>query len=193
MTELWKDVVGYEGLYQVSNMGSVRSLNYANRGYAKKLVPKKNNRNRLWFDLRKDGKSHPCLAHRLVAMAFIENPDNLPEINHIDENPANNNVWNLEWCTREENLAKYCANHGKTRRPVRNYSPRYHKRSHLMVEQIDQDGNTVRVWANSRTIQAECGWSDWSISECCRGKRKKAYGYTWRYANDDIGGREVAQ
>lgn len=102
--EIWKDVVGHEGLYQVSNTGNVRSLNYGGHGYAKVLIPKQNNRGRLWMELRNNGKKRYALVHRLVAEAFIPNPQELPQINHIDENPQNNDVSNLEWCTQSYNI-----------------------------------------------------------------------------------------
>ena len=194
MNELWKDVQGYEGLYQVSNLGRVRKLNYRNKpGNIKALVPKTNNSGRLWFDLWKDGKNKPMLAHRLVAMMFIPNPDNLPEINHIDENPKNNDVRNLEWCTGEENRRKYYENHpNQTKRPVRNYSDKYKNRQAMPVAQLTKDGSTVRFWKNTTEIRHEMGWNDSSIIRCCEGERKSAYGYIWRFANDNISGRETA-
>lgn len=103
MEEIWKDIDGFEGLYQVSNFGNVMSLNYGNRGYAKKLTPKFNNSGRLWVELLKGGKRKCMLVHRLVALAFIPNPNNFPQINHKDENPKNNFAFNLEWCTQSYN------------------------------------------------------------------------------------------
>ena len=193
MTELWKDVDGYEGLYQVSNTGRVRSLSYRRHGFVKELVPKINNYGRLWFDLWKNGENTPMLAHRIVANAFIPNPNGYPQINHIDENPKNNNVENLEWCTAEENRAKYLANHKGERRPVKKYSNKYRRQDDREINQISMEGEVVRVWENVQAVLHEKGWSAWSISECCRGKRKTAYGYFWRYANNNISGREIAQ
>ena len=100
---VWKDIPGYEGRYQVSNTGQVRSLNYMHTGQTRILKPAKDKDGYLLIGLK--GKS--CRVHRLVAQAFIPNHDNLPCINHKDENPANNAVWNLEWCT-----AKYNCNYG---------------------------------------------------------------------------------
>lgn len=189
MTELWKDINGYEGLYQVSNLGRVRSLNYQGHGLTRELVPKENNSGRLWFDLWKEGKGKAMLAHRLVAMAFIPNPDNLPQINHIDENPKNNAAWNLEWCTQAENIQKWLQNHPERRRKT--YSRKYQRRSHLRVRQLTKEGELIREWDNSSSVARGLGMSDWSISECCRGKRKTAHGYVWQYANDNIGGKET--
>ena len=99
MKEMWKDIPGYERLYQVSNLGNVRSLNYNRTGEIKllKQIPDKGGYKTI--QLCKNGKPKHCKIHRLVAMAFIPNPNNLPAVNHKDENPSNNNVNNLEWCT----------------------------------------------------------------------------------------------
>lgn len=172
MTEVWKDICGYEGMYQVSNLGNVRSLNYRNTGITKNLVPKVNNSGRLWVELRIFGKGKPMLIHRLVGEAFIPNPDNLPQINHKDENPKNNCVENLEWCTGEQNRMLYIEHHMCGRQKT-NTTP---------VNQIDENGRIVKKWKDSRTIQNETGMHQWSITQCCNGKRNTAYGFRWQYA-----------
>lgn len=103
MTEIWKNIEGYEGKYQVSNLGRVKSM----IGQEKVLHPKKHRNGHLQIGLHKDKKRKTMYIHRLVAQAFIPNPDNLPCVNHKDENPNNNNVDNLEWCTQ-----KYNCNYG---------------------------------------------------------------------------------
>lgn len=126
-------------------------------------------------------KKRQFLIHRLVAMAFIPNPNGYPRINHIDENPKNNRVENLEWCTQEYNIQYYLERHPpkvKEKRCLKNK-----KRKHLKVKQYALDGTLLRKWDNSRQVCVEKGWSDWAISECCRNKRKTAYGFIWRYAN----------
>jgi hypothetical protein len=169
MQEIWKDIKGFEGLYQVSNLGNVKSLNYRNLGFCKLLTPKCNNEGRLWVDLRKNGKGTAMLVHRLVGMAFIPNPNNFPQINHIDENPKNNVVENLEWCTQEYNIQYYLDRHPERRKKENiTYSNKYKERKHLKVNQFTKDGTLVKKWENSATISRETGWSDWSISECCR-------------------------
>lgn len=113
--EIWKDIIGYEGLYQVSSLGRVRSLDryvvdsLENRRFykGKVLSPVKDTDGYLKVGLSYNGKCKKCLVHRLAAQAFIENFDNLPEVNHKDEDKTNNNVDNLEWCT-----AKYNSNYG---------------------------------------------------------------------------------
>ena len=167
MVELWRNIDGYQN-YQVSNLGNVRSMNYRGTGETKQLVPKENNCGRLWVEL----KGKPFLIHRLVAMAFLPNENNFPQINHIDENPKNNRVDNLEWCTGEYNRKAFLNNH-KGGRAKKNVIP---------VNQIDLCGNIVRQWEDSRTIANETGMSQWSITQCCDGKRNTAYGFRWQYA-----------
>lgn len=106
--EEWKDIPDYEGKYQVSNMGRVKSLNYARRKQVKVLRPGiEKTRGYLSVTLLKDGKQKTKPVHRLVAIAFIPNPNDLPQVNHKDENKLNNCVDNLEWCN-----AKYNCNYG---------------------------------------------------------------------------------
>ena len=113
--EIWKDIDGYEGLYKVSNLGRVKSLNYLRKGIEKERIPNKNNSGYLIVGLHKDGKIKNFLIHRLVAEAFIENVNDLPQVNHKDENKLNNCVENLEWCS-----AKYNSNYGEHNYNLRN-------------------------------------------------------------------------
>lgn len=102
MKEIWKDIPGYEGLYQVSNMGRVKSLNF-NRSGLPRILKTKNRQGYPRVILWKSGKRHEVCVHRLVAQAFIPNPENKPFVNHKDGNRRNNHVDNLEWCTAQEN------------------------------------------------------------------------------------------
>ena len=106
--EEWKNIKGYEGLYQVSNFGRVKSLNYHRTGKEVLMKPgrfvMKSGNAYYGVKLYKDSKMNVKLVHRLVAEAFIPNPENKPEVNHIDGNPSNNRVDNLEWVTRSENI-----------------------------------------------------------------------------------------
>lgn len=95
--EEWRDIEGYEGRYQVSNLGNVKSLNWHNEGYEKLMIPQLDRKGYLRLILRRDNKGHPNKVHRLVAKAFIDNPNNLPQVNHINEDKTDNRVDNLEW------------------------------------------------------------------------------------------------
>lgn len=182
MEEVWKDIAGYEGLYQVSNLGNVKSLNWKRCGYAKNLTPKLLNSKRFCVQLSKNGKTKYYLIHQLVAIAFIPNPNKYNEINHIDENPLNNAVSNLEWCDHLHNVHCFFENHPNHCK-TRQETPKYGKRLNKPVLQLTLSGDAICVWENSREIAVKTGMSDWSISQCCRGKQKTAYGYRWQYAN----------
>ena len=105
--EIWKDIPGYENLYQVSSYGNVRSLNYRNKHITHNLKLYLDKYGYYRVDLHKNGKIEKWLVSRLVATVFIPNPHNLPQVNHKDEDSKNNRVENLEWCT-----AKYNVNYG---------------------------------------------------------------------------------
>lgn len=100
MGEVWKDIKGYEGKYQVSDRGNVKSLNYRRSGVENLLTPWDAGRGYLQVIFTRKKYA----IHRLVAETFIPNPDNKSDVNHIDGNKKNNNVENLEWCTRQENI-----------------------------------------------------------------------------------------
>lgn len=188
MEEIWKDIEGYEGFYQVSNFGNVKSLNFQGRGYQQNLALKKNCKGYYWVMLYKFGSKQPLLVHRLVANAFIQNPNNYKHVNHKDENPLNNNMENLEWCTASYNVRYSLERHpersrrGVPRGPYKGGMYKGCKRTQMKIVQFTMDGEFVKEWENSVTIKRVTGMSDWSISECCRGKRKQAYGFKWHYA-----------
>ena len=117
MIEEWRPIEGYEGLYEVSNIGRVRSVDrfYYRLHKGKVLSPTKDRYGYLTVTLNCNGKSKTIKIHRLVAQAFLPNPDNLPQVNHKDEDKTNNNVDNLEWCT-----AKYNVNFGTRQERYRN-------------------------------------------------------------------------
>lgn len=170
--EEWKDIEGYEGLYQVSNYGRVKSLWF---GREKILKGGKNARGYLVVGLWKDGKRVMKKVHRLVAEAFLENPQNLLEVNHKDEDKTNNSVSNLEFCDR-----KYNNNYGtrteKCAEKLRN-NPKRSKR----VDQIDKvTGEVVRQWESTKEASRN-GYDQGAVSHCARGELKTFKGYIWKY------------
>lgn len=183
MEEIWKDIDGCNGVYQISNMGNVKSLNYMNHGIEKILKPKKNNKGYLWVEIRKNGEIGNFLVHRLVAMAFIKNPNNYPVVNHKDENTLNNNIDNLEWCTKSYNVRYSLERHPeRKRRDNIRESEKYrrHKKKLLM---IDNEGKVVNTFESVCSYCKETNRNSWSIIECCNGNRKTAYGYKWKFAD----------
>ena len=189
MSKAWKEIKGYEGRYLISSSGDVISLKYRGGHFSKMLTWKINNKGYAWVELRKNGIKEQKLVHRLVAENFIENPDGLNLINHKDENKLNNDVENLEWCDYSYNVLYSLERHPERCRGNKGGNKGGIRRGcnyGLTVVQLDQNGNTIREWKNTRTIFLETGMSDWSIAEVCRGNRHTAYGYLWRYANKDI-------
>ena len=181
MTEEWRDIEGYEGLYQVSNTGKVKSLErtiWTGRGCYHTL-PERILKADKWgggyyqVTLFKDGKRDRYKVHRLVAKAFIPNPDNLPCINHKDENKKNNCVQNLEWCTY-----KYNSNYGTSME--RSVS----KRRKAVIGINIATGNILKFKSMSEAGRY-FGGSNGAVSRCCQGKIKSYKGYIWRYADSE--------
>ena len=176
--EIWKDVKGYEGLYQVSSKGRVKSLDrYAlikngTKRFIKEKVLKQSHQGKyLEVSLHIKGYSRAYGVHRLVAQAFIPNPHNYLEINHKDENPSNNCVDNLEWCTRGYNN-RYGT---KNERAIKSLSVR--------VVQLSLNGSLVKVWPSIRNASKN-GYYSSSISHCCQNRASRCKGYYWIYYSD---------
>lgn len=172
MKEIWKDIDNYEGYYQVSTVGRVRSLarnthNQYKNGKIMTLVS--NNKGYPMVGLCKNKTYRRYLVSRLVAQAFIANPNNLPQVNHKDENPLNNRVDNLEWCTRIYNM-----NYGTQ-------TKRAHDKTKIKVKQYTLDGTFIRTWDSIR--EAGLFYKTSHISDCCNGIRKQTKGYIWKYNN----------
>ena len=183
MDEVWKWVVGYEGLYEVSNTGKVRST----YRYAKELKQSNGTTYRT-VQLWKNHVGKNYSVHRLVAIAFLPNENNYPQVNHKDENKLNNHVSNLEWCT-----AKYNQNYG-TIIERRKMNTDYHTEKRIKtaiqngrasakpVYQYDKNG--VFIARYNSTVEAHniTGFNASHIGECCNGKRYKTVGgYIWKF------------
>lgn len=176
--EIWKDIEGYEGLYQVSNLGRVKNLErYVNSRSGKRKSKEKilkQSRNRyMYVVLSKNSKRNCFTVHRLVAKAFLPNPNNLPQIDHINTDKTDNRVENLRWVTHSENMKNpityiyRCDNHYKSK----------------PILQLTLDGVVVKQWQSmseaSRTLKISQG----NIYLCCNGKRHKTGGYMWKYVS----------
>ena len=173
MQEIWKDIKDYEGYYQVSNLGRIKSLKRIVKGRWKNIIIKEKILNRkiengyLRVQLSKNNISKIFLVHRLVAETFIPNPNNYKEINHKDENTINNNVDNLEWCTHSYNI---------------NYGTRTQKTIDKMCKSIlqyDLQGNFIKKWKTMN--EAVRYYHNAHICDVCKGKRQSASGYIWKY------------
>ena len=172
--EIFKDIKGYEGLYQVSNFGRLMNLNFRGTGKNKFMKPSKKNNGYFQVCLSKNGKRKMFLVHRLVAEAFIPNLENLPFVNHKDEDKTNNSVENLEYCTHE-----YNCNYGT--RIERIVKKQTNGERSKKVLQFTLDGEFIREWISA----AECERNEFNhshIAACCRGKRKSHKGFRWEYA-----------
>lgn len=165
--EIWKPINGYENLYLISNFGNVKSLK--NNIILKQDTLRGYKRVALYSGSRKSRKIFQ--VHRLVAYYFLPNPNNLPQINHIDENKANNHVENLEWCD-----AKYNSNYGTRKYKIGLSNGR-------AVLQYTKNGIFVNRFDTIMDAQRNTSIINQSISACCSGKRKTAGGYIWKYAN----------
>ena len=186
--EEWRDVVGYEGIYQVSSRGKVKRLEYyhnmGDKGY--KFFPEKilksddhTGYERVVLCVNNSRKTVP--VHRLVAIAFIPNPDNLPQVNHIDENKKNNNLYNLEWVTSKENI-----NHG-TSLARRSYHQRYTQKNRKTVYQYDMNDNLIGIYQSVREAGRQCGFEHSGISHCCNNSKGFGTykGYRWTYEKEE--------
>jgi hypothetical protein len=178
--EEWKDIDGFEGLYQVSNIGRVRSLNHETNGkkYIGKVLSTKVTSGYPTVLLSNGAKKTLCRVHRLVARTFIENPTKLPEVNHLDGNKNNNCVENLEWCTSRENKIHAWVT-GLTKAPPPE-KPR-------MVEQYNNNV-LIAVYKSIDIASILLDISSEDICKCCKGKRKSAGGYQWKYKEENTHG-----
>lgn len=174
MEEIWKDAVGYEGLYQVSNLGVIRNAktgkhlkpNYTRTGYATVWLYGKDHLN------GRNGKSYQ--VHRIVANAFCERPDGADEVNHLNENKADNRACNLEWCTHREN-----SSYGT--RGKRIAEANLNGKKSKAVYQFSPDGKLIAVFPSMAEVQRTTGFRKGNIWKQMTGKYETAYGFKWSH------------
>lgn len=167
--EVWRDIEGYEGLYQVSDQGRVKSLGHKWRKSERILKPVVRQDGYQVVNLYAGGKPKTFKVHRLVCQAFHENPDNKPQVNHINEIKTDNRASNLEWATAREN-----SNFG-TR------TERLGKAQSKPVGQYTRDGALVKIWPSVSEAERQAGFNHSYICQAANGKRKQAYGFIWKY------------
>jgi len=190
--EIWKPVVGFEGFYEISNYGRVKSLVVNGQGRKNKKIEKilklavtnhsKRPKNK-YLRVKLHSKFH--LVHRLVANAFIANPYNKSQVNHIDGNKFNNNSFNLEWVTASEN-AKHAYKIGlmlHTQTTRDKISETLILRNNKRILQYNIDGLLLASYDSLASASKLTGLHKSNINKCCTGKRKTAYGFVWKYAN----------
>jgi hypothetical protein len=177
MREVFKSAKGYEGIYSVSNLGRVkREKSVAKKGtgnYQRDehiVKQRKNNKGYYVVDLYVCNVRHQVLVHRLVAQTFLKNPMLYPCVNHKDENPQNNCVENLEWCTQ-----KYNMNYGTVKKRIAGSNGK-------KVVQYSRDGKQVAKYISIMDAQRKTGISNGSIGDCLHNRRKSAGGFLWEYA-----------
>ena len=167
MEEEFKEIIGYEGLYWVSNLGNVKSkrkqLKICLNVYGYPVV-----------NLSKEGKMKTFTVHRLVALHFIDNPYNLPQVNHKDECKINNCVTNLEWCTQQQN-------HDYGTRNERTGYSQMNKQGSKVLLQYDLQGNFIKEFPSVNEASRELGKSQANISRCANGFKNQAYGFICKF------------
>lgn len=199
LIEIWKPIMGYEGVYEISNHGNVKSLDRwvkTGRGglqfrEGKMLKPKIDKYGYLTLGLCKKGKSKWFTIHRLVAIHFISNPDNLPQVNHKDEDKTNNMVWvnedgsidydksNLEWCTNE-----YNNNYGTRNKRIKDKQVNDKKKSKPVI-QLTLNNEIIGLYLSINEATRQTGVASSDISKCCYNKshHKSAGCFKWRDLN----------
>lgn len=172
MEEIWKPIPGYEGRYEVSNIGRIFSIlknkflkiDIHQKGYY--TVTLSNNKRTIHKGI-----------HYWVALAFIPNPENKPEVHHIDKNPTNNCVENLMWVTRKEHADLHPERYIIISKNVKN------GKCSKQIAQYSMNYELIKVWPSSMEIQRQLGFSNSNIIACCKGKLKQFRGFIWRYKN----------
>ena len=194
--EIWKDIEGYENLYQVSNLGRVKSLNYKRTGKEKILKQSKDSKGYFVLNLRINGITKLFKVHYLVAKTFIPNPENKLEIDHINTIRTDNRVENLKWVTRKENcnneLTKQHNSDSKKNNnngiPGRKGEDNPYSK---IIVQLNLEGEFIKTWESTREAEREGFFDHSKIIRCCKNKQKSHKGFKWMYYEDYIKQGEI--
>lgn len=186
MEEIWRSVDGYEGLYEVSNFGHVRSL----FRYKRILKPMISSTGYQRVDLFKNKQRKQFSVHRLVATAFVNNDDNKPFVNHKDENKLNNRADNLEWVTHQENclygtaIQRRMLHTDYSKRRINNANQI--KACSKPILQFTKDGQFIKAWKSATECEKETGISKSGIRKVVNGQRNSIYGFVFKERRDDL-------
>ena len=189
--ETWKDIKGYEGYYQISDLGNVRSVDRFDGVHERKgsiLKPNLKQNGYMQVGLRKHSTRKWFGIHRLVAIHFIENPDNKPQVNHIDGNKQNNSVNNLEWVTEKENQNHAAQTGLRDNMPKGKKHVNYGKcgadsKSAKPVVRYNPQTGEIKIY-KAKILAKDDGFDITSISKCCHKKLKTHKGYEWYFLKD---------
>lgn len=174
MEEIWRDAPGFEGVYKVSNLGNVISVSYRHTGIPRTLKPKLRGG---YLAIHRSSSGGDVPIHRLVAKAFIPNPNNLPCVNHINENKQDNRACNLEWCTYQQNNT-----YGQRLDKMANTRRNRKQKSHFgKILQYSISGNLIATFESTVAASAAIGIERSSINRCALGQFKTSGGYKWIY------------
>lgn len=192
MNEIWKPIAGYENYYDISNLGNVQSkgkkytdsLGRNMNKAPKKISVRIGTIGYLCVDLNCNGISTQKHIHRLVAEAFIPNPENKPTVNHKDGNKLNNDISNLEWATYSENN-KHAIDIGLRQSPWTGVFGADNPQSKPVV-QLNKKGEIINTFVSAREAQEKTGISYKHISDCCLGKRHTTGGFRWEFLKDNL-------
>lgn len=174
MNEIWKDINGYKGLYQVSNLGNVKSLRFGKEKFLKTEIT-------IYgycrVTLTKNKQQHHYAVHRLVYEAFYGKIPFWMQVNHINENKTDNRLCNLNIMTPKANT-----NWGTCiERRIKN---RKGKTALKRVVQYSLDENYIKEWSSIQEIERELNFNNSNITACCKGRQNTAYGFIWKYSSD---------